>query len=83
MNYEIVLGYAAGGIAVLFVGWLFSLRLRGLVGIALNTAAGALLLTVLSLCTPLNVPLNAFNALVVGLLGLPGAALVTVLSCFL
>ena len=78
-----MLSYAAGGIAVLFVGWLFSLRIKGLIGIGLNTAAGALLLTVLSLFTPLDVPLNAFNALVVGILGLPGAALVTLLSCFL
>ena len=83
MNYEIVLSFAAGGIAVLFVGWLFSLRVKGLAGLMLNTAAGALLLTVLSLCTPLNVPLNAFNALITGLLGVPGAALVTLIACFL
>lgn len=79
MSYETVLCYCIGALAVVFCGWLFSLKTKGLLRLLVNTAAGAFLLVVLSLCTPLDLPLNPFNALVVGFLGLPGAALLALI----
>lgn len=83
MNYETVLSYCIGVLAVVFCGWLFSLRTKGLLRLLLNTAAGAFLLVVLRLCTPLVIPLNPLNALVVGFLGIPGVALLAVIVCVL
>ena len=48
-----------------------------------DLAAGAFLLVMLSVFTPLNIPLNPFNALIVGMLGIPGAALVIAIVLFL
>ena len=83
MSYETVLSYFIGALAVLFCGWLFSLKIKGIFRIMLNTAAGAFLLVMLSVFTPLDIPLNPFNALIVGMLGIPGAALVLALVLFL
>lgn len=80
MNYETVLSFCIGVLAVLLCGRLFSLRIKGILGLLLNTAAGAFLLTMLSLCTPLHIPLNPLNALVVGILGIPGAAVLAVIT---
>ena len=83
MGYETILSYAIGALIVLFCGWLFSLKTKGLLRLLLNTAAGAFLLVGLSVFTPLTIPLNPLNALIVGILGIPGAALVAVIACVL
>lgn len=76
MNYETILSYCIGALIVVFCGWLFSLRTKGLLRLLFNTAAGAFLLVALSFFTPLSLPLNPLTALTVGILGLPGAALI-------
>lgn len=83
MNYETVLSYFIGALIVLFCGWLFSLKTKGIFKLLLNTAIGAVMLIALATFTPLNIPLNPMSALTVGILGLPGAALVFVIVCFL
>lgn len=83
MWYETLLSFFIGGVLVLFVGWLFSLKTKGIFRLALNTIAGALLLLGLSIFTPLDIPLNPLNALIVGFLGIPGAVLVVVIVYFL
>lgn len=83
MGYETVLSYFIGALVVILCGWLFSLKIKGILGLLLNTAAGAFLLVALSVFTPLNIPLNPLSALVTGILGLPGAILVIVIVYFL
>lgn len=83
MNYETVLSFFIGALIVLFVGWLFSLKTKGLLKLLVNTAAGAFLLVGLSVFTPLSIPLNPLNALITGVLGIPGAALVIIIVYFL
>ena len=83
MSYETVLSYFIGALAVLFCGWLFSLKIKGIFRIMLNTAAGAFLLVMLSVFTPLDIPLNPFNALLTGVLGLPALALIAAVTFFL
>lgn len=78
-----MLSYFIGALAVLFCGWLFSLKTKGILRILFNTAVGAFLLVMLSVFTPLDIPLNPLSALIVGALGLPGAALVVAIVCFL
>lgn len=83
MWYETLLSYCIGALIVLFCGWLFSLKTKGILRLLFNTAAGAFLLAALSVFTPLQLPLNPLSALIVGILGLPGAALIVVIVCFL
>ena len=83
MSYETVLSYCIGALAVMFCGWLFSLKTKGLIRLLINTAAGAFLFVILSLCTPLHIPLNPLNALVVGFMGVPGAPLLAGRGLFL
>lgn len=80
MGYETVLSFCIGILLAVFCGWLFSLKTKGLLRLLFNTAAGALLLVGLSVFTPLSLPLNPLSALTVGLLGLPGAALLICIS---
>lgn len=83
MWYETLLSFLIGAIAAMLCGWLFSLKTKGILRLLFNTAAGAFLITVLAIFTPLGVQLNPLSALTVGILGLPGAALVIVITCFL
>ena len=83
MWYETLLSFIIGALAVTLCGWLFSLKTKGILRLLLNTATGALLITILAIFTPLGVKLNPLTALTVGILGIPGAALITVITCFL
>lgn len=83
MGYETFLSYCIGALIVVFCGWLFSLKTKGILRLLFNTAAGAFLLVALSAFTPLNIPLNPLSALTVGILGLPGAMLIIVTVLFL
>ncbi len=76
MSYETILSFAIGAAAALVIGFLFSLKTKGLLGLLFNTAAGGLLLTILSIFTPLNLPLNPLNALLCGVLGVPAVGLI-------
>ncbi|MCI8596689.1 MAG: hypothetical protein HFE35_07775 [Clostridia bacterium] len=83
MWYETLISFFIGALIVVFCGWLFSLKTKGILRLLFNTAAGAFLLVALSVFTPLNLPLNPLSALITGILGLPGAALVIVITLFL
>ena len=83
MQYETILSYFIGFAAVCIAGLLFSLKTKGLLGLLFNTALGALLLTVLSLCTPLKIPLNPLTALICGFMGVPGIGLILLIVYFL
>lgn len=83
MSYETLISYFIGALAVLFCGWLFSLKMKGLVKIAVNAAAGGLLLLALSLFLPIHIPLNPVSALLAGLLGVPGVALTIAIALLL
>ncbi|MCI8413118.1 MAG: hypothetical protein HFE47_03370 [Clostridia bacterium] len=83
MSYETILSFFIGALLVVFVGWLFSFKTKGILRLLFNTAAGAFLLVGLSCFTPLSIPLNPLNALVTGILGIPGAILVVLIVYFL
>ena len=83
MGYETIISYFIGALAVLFCGWLFSLKIKGLVKIAANAAAGGMLLLALSLFLPVHIPLNPVTSLLAGLLGVPGVALTVAIALFL
>ncbi|MDE7394923.1 MAG: pro-sigmaK processing inhibitor BofA family protein [Clostridiales bacterium] len=83
MRYEVILSYFIGFAAIIIAALLFSIKTKGLLGLLFNTALGGLVLTVLSLWTPLQVPLNPLTALLCGFMGVPGIGLILLIVYFL
>ena len=84
MEYLTVgLSFAIGLLLVLLLGWVFSLKSKGLMRLLVNSLAGIILLLCLALFKIVYVPLNPLNALLVGFLGAPGLAVVVLITMFL
>ena len=81
MEKIVVIGLIA--LAVLLVFKLFSLPIRLIFRFLLNTAAGFILLLLfnyIGMYLGLTLGINILNALVIGILGLPGLVLLLVLK---
>ncbi len=76
LTWETVLMFVAGGALVATLVWVTRLKTRGALRAVVNTLAGGALIAGLSAFNIIVLPFNAFNALIVGLLGLPGAGVV-------
>lgn len=72
---RILCAVAAVALAAVFV-WVTRLKTRGVTRIVINSIAGAATLAGLSAFGVIVLPVNAFNVLLVGLLGVPGAGVV-------
>jgi inhibitor of the pro-sigma K processing machinery len=84
MQYAtIALSAVIGLLLAGLLGWVFALKTKGLLRILFNSLAGVILLLCLTLFKILYVPLNPVSALLVGFLGVPGVALVYVITAFL
>lgn len=75
-GWETVLIFAAAAMLVAVVAWVMHLKTRGVLRIVINSLAGGALIAGLSAFNIIALPLNAFNAVLVGVLGLPGAGIV-------
>jgi len=73
---ETVLCFAAAAALVAVVVWVIGLRTKGVTRVLVNSLAGGVLIAGLSAFNVIVLPVNAFNALLVGALGLPGAGVV-------
>lgn len=76
----IIIGTAA---LVTVVARALRIRCRGAMKVAVNSLAGAALIAGLSAFDILVLPLNLFNVLTVGFLGLPGVGVVVAASLLL
>ena len=84
MEYFILgISFAIGILLVLLLGWVFSLKTKGLMRLLFNSLAGIILLLCFALFKIVYVPLNPLNALLVGFLGAPGLGLVVIITIFL
>lgn len=84
--WELVLSFGLGLLLLYLLGWLLLVPMRFLWRLMAGGLLGALSLWVVnqfSGLTQFSVPLNPFTALLVGFLGIPGAALVAALRYFL
>ena len=79
----IVLSFAIGLTLILLLGWVFSLRTKGLIRLAFNSIAGLILILSFNLLRIVHLPLNPLNVLIVGFLGAPGVVVVGLLNLFL
>lgn len=75
-GWETVLIFAAAAMLVAVVAWVMHLKTRGVLRVIINSLAGGALIAGLSAFNIIALPLNAFNSILVGVLGLPGAGIV-------
>lgn len=70
-----VLYFALGLVLLYIIGWLLLAPLKFLLKLSLSSVLGAILLVVLNLIGGIfrvTIPLNPLNAVIAGVLGLPG-----------
>ena len=80
---ETILIFIAAVALVGTVVWVTRLKTRGVARVLINSLAGGALIAGLSAFNIIVLPVNAFNALIVGLLGLPGAGVVVAAAMLL
>ena len=73
---ETILCAVAAVALVAIIVWVTRLKTRGFTKILINSLAGGALICGLSAFNIIALPFNLLNALIVGILGLPGAAIV-------
>lgn len=86
MDINMVLIYVACLIGILIIGKIFIVPIKIIARLIVNSILGAVLLYVINLIGSiwgLHIGINAITALVVGILGIPGAILLAVLQIFI
>jgi len=81
MEIAIFLAYAAGLFLVYLFGKFLLLPLKALGKLLLNSALGGIFIVIVNLAGDIfgfGIPLNILNALIIGILGLPGAILLLI-----
>lgn len=81
--WSILLAFAVGLAAVVVLALVRKIKPGTLTGFIVNSLTGAAVLAALSLSNVAIVPLNPFNALLTGALGVPGLAAVFIIARFL
>lgn len=82
----ILLAYALGIFALYVVGYMFLVPIKILLRLVINSIAGAvsiLLINWIGGCWGVHISLNILSAVLVGILGVPGAMLLAVYNWFL
>ena len=74
--WETVLCFVAAAALVAVVVWTMRLKTVGVTRVLINSLAGGALIAGLSAFNVIVLPFNALNALIVGVLGVPGAGVV-------
>ncbi len=77
------MAYVAGAVIVAIVAYVTHVKARGVTKIVINSLAGGVFIMGLSAFNIIVLPFNIFNALLVGALGLPGAAVVVAAAIML
>lgn len=80
----IMLAYGFGILVLYILGYMFLMPLKFIFKLIANSLLGGLLILLINWMGGiwnLYIPLNLLSALFVGILGLPGAALLLILNC--
>lgn len=80
---ETVLTFIAATALVAVVVWVMRLKTGGALRVIINSLAGAALITGLAAFDILVLPINAMNAAIIGILGLPGVGVVAAAALLL
>ena len=81
--FHLIVSFLIGIMLVLLLGWVFSLKTKGLIRILFNSLAGIIILFAFSLFRIVYLPINPLTAIIIGFLGAPGIVVVVVLTVFL
>ena len=84
VQLSVFLTYAGAVVLIFLIGKIFLWPLKMILKLVLNSLAGGLvilLINAVGAALGLMIPLNFLNAVIVGVLGLPGAVLLLILLC--
>lgn len=84
VQLSVFLTYAGAVVLIFLIGKIFLWPLKMILKLVLNSLAGGLvilLINAVGAAFGLMIPLNFLNAVIVGVLGLPGAVLLLMLLC--
>lgn len=76
ITWETALIFIAAVALTAIVVWVTRLKTKGVMRVLINSLAGGALIAGLSAFNVIVLPVNVFNAALVGVLGLPGAGVV-------
>lgn len=85
MESKVILSFIACILIILIYGKSFYLPIKRVVKLVANSVLGAFIIFVINLVGTsfdFHIGLNIFNAIVVGILGIPGAILLIILKIF-
>ena len=80
---EIILGLISGLLLLVILGWIFSLRTKGIIRLLINTVAGVVFLVLLNVFGIATLAVNPLNALIVGFFGIFGVVGIWLITVFL
>lgn len=86
IQYEVIIAYLVGLALLYVVGWLLLAPLKVVLKLVINALIGGVMLVVINFlggAIHLTVPLNIVNALLAGVLGIPGVILIVALNWLL
>lgn len=86
MDTNMLLIYIACIIGIFIVGKIFIVPIKLIIKLITNSILGAILLYIINLIGGiwgLHIGINVITALIVGILGIPGAILLTILQLFI
>ena len=86
MDVKMLLIYVTCIIGIFIIGKIFIIPIKVIIKLIINSLLGAVLLYVINIIGTmcgLHIGINVVTALVVGILGIPGAVLLAVLSIFI
>ncbi|MGN1300612.1 MAG: pro-sigmaK processing inhibitor BofA family protein [Clostridia bacterium] len=86
MDIKILLIYVACIIGIMIIGKIFIIPIKIIIKLIMNSILGAILLYLINLIGVmwgLHIGINLITVIIVGVLGIPGAILLAILSIFL
>lgn len=86
MDIKILLIYVACIIGIMLIGKIFIIPIKIIIKLIINSILGAILLYLINLIGVmwgLHIGINLITVIIVGVLGIPGAILLAILSIFL
>lgn len=86
MEVKMMLIYVACIIAIFIIGKIFIVPIKIIAKLIINSLLGAILLYTINIVGTicgLHIGINIVTTLIVGILGIPGAVLLTILSIFI
>lgn len=80
---NIILSFVIGFILIFLLSWILNLKTKGFVRIVVNSLAGIAFVLLINAFKIIYIPLNAFNGILIGSLGVVGIVTILILMLWL